>query len=358
MLHSEFGLADLSCAQPDFVAEKARALLDRREELPEFLGLCQERRELASLGLREFLECADSERIAPLHLPRLLEAILARRGAMLATRSAEALQHNTGSSLETRRRQFAEKDRSKIRDDRLRIKAKLLTKRPLSGSNFGKRRTWTEMALIANEIGKQKGFVPVRTLLRQAGKSIQAIKPCFMMSPLSLAKFMKAGTLDFDILVIDEASQMRPEDALGALLRSKQIVVVGDQKQLPPTDFFSRSGESGADDGEDVEDLDDESILESCQRTFGQRRPLRWHYRSRCESLIRFSNEQFYGRELITFPASKPASFSIDLVRIPGTFQARCNPVEASRVAEEAITFMRHHATHTKLRSRRSALWH
>ena len=344
VLRSEFGLADPGGSQPDLVVEKARTLLDHREELPEFLGLCQERRELTSLGLREFLECADNERIAPLHLPHLLEAVISRRGATLATRSAEALQQNTGSSLETRRKQFAEKDRSKIRDDRSRIKAKLLTKMPLPGSNLGKRKSWTEMALIANEIGKQKGFVPVRTLLAQAGNSIQAVKPCFMMSPLSLAKFMKAGKLDFDILVIDEASQMRPEDALGALLRSKQIVVVGDQKQLPPTDFFSRSGEGGADDDDYFEDLDDESILESCQKTFGQRRALRWHYRSRCESLIRFSNEQFYGRELITFPASKPASFSIDLVRTPGTFQARCNPVEASRVAEEAITFMRHHA--------------
>jgi very-short-patch-repair endonuclease len=343
-LHSKFGLADfVGGSEPYLVAEKLRTLLDRREELPEFLGLCHERRGLESLGLREFLERADGDRIAPLRLPHLLEAAIARRGAALARRSTGALQNNTGPSLEARRRQFAEKDRSKIRDDRLRIKAKLLTKKPLAGLNFGRRRTWTEMALIANEIGKQRGFVPVRTLLAQAGKSVQAMKPCFMMSPLSLAKFMKAGTLAFDILVIDEASQMRPEDALGAMLRSKQIVVVGDQKQLPPTDFFSRSGDGGSED-EEVDDPDDESILESCQKTFRQRRPLRWHYRSRCESLIRFSNEQFYKRELITFPASKPASFSIDLVQVSGTFQARCNPVEASRVAEEAITFMRHHA--------------
>lgn len=344
-LSSKFGLSGMSESEPDLVAEKVRVLLDRKEELPEFLGLSRERRALESLGLRDFLDCTDRERLAPLHFPRLLEAVLARRGAALARKSAEALRHNTSSSLETRRKQFAEKDRSKIKDDRLRIKAKLLTKRPFSGSNYGKKRTWTEMALIANEIGKQKGYVPVRTLLGQAGKSVQALKPCFMMSPLSLAKFMKAGALGFDMLVIDEASQMRPEDALGALLRSKQMVVVGDQKQLPPTDFFSRSADGGPGDDEDVDDLDDESILESCQKTFGQRRALRWHYRSRCESLIRFSNEQFYGRELITFPASKPASFSIDLVRVPGTFQARCNPVEASRVAEEAITFMRHHAT-------------
>jgi superfamily I DNA and/or RNA helicase len=137
----------------------------------------------------------------------------------LAKRSAEALQVNTGSSLETRRRQFAEKDRSKIKDDRLRIKAKLLTKRPLPGSNFGKKKTWTEMALLGNEIAKQKRFVPVRTLLAQAGKSIQALKPCFMMSPLSLAKFVSSETLEFDLLVIDEASQMRPEDAIGGMLR-------------------------------------------------------------------------------------------------------------------------------------------
>lgn len=344
LLTSRFGATVYAGWEPAAVAEEVAALLERREELRELLSLYRERRTLESLGLGEFLHRADRERIEPLQLPGLLEALLARRGAELAKKSAQALQDNTGSSLEIRRRQFAEKDRSKIKDDRLRIKAKLLTKRPLPGVNFGKKKTWTEMALLGNEIAKQKRFVPVRTLLAQAGRSIQALKPCFMMSPLSLAKFMKAGSLSFDILVIDEASQMRPEDALGAMLRSKQIVVVGDQKQLPPTDFFARSGDGGAGDDEDFEDLDDESILESCQKTFGQRRPLRWHYRSRCESLIRFSNEQFYRRELITFPASKPASFSIDLVQVQGTFQARCNPTEASRVAEEAITFMRHHA--------------
>jgi very-short-patch-repair endonuclease len=346
LLSSQSGAVGYARLEPGVVSEEVAALLERKEELRELLALYRQRRILESLGLGEFLERADRERIEPLHLPQLLEAVLARRGAELAKRSAGALQDNTGSSLETRRRQFAEKDRSKIKDDRLRIKAKLLTKRPLPGSNFGQRKTWTEMALLGNEIAKQKRFVPVRTLLALAGKSIQALKPCFMMSPLSLAKFMKAGSLSFDILVIDEASQMRPEDALGAMLRSKQIVVVGDQKQLPPTDFFARSGDGGSGDDDDFEDLDDESILESCQKTFGQRRPLRWHYRSRCESLIRFSNEQFYRRELITFPASKPSSFSIDLVRVPGTFQARCNPTEASRVAEEAITFMRHHAAH------------
>jgi very-short-patch-repair endonuclease len=135
---------------------------------------------------------------------------------------------------------------------------------------------------------------------------------------------------------------MRPEDALGAIFRSKQIVVVGDPNQLPPTDFFNRSID--ADFDEEADDLDDESILDSCQKTFGRRRSLKWHYRSQCESLIRFSNENFYRQELITFPAAKPGSFSIDLVRVNGSYQARCNAAEAACVAEQSVLFMRHHA--------------
>jgi very-short-patch-repair endonuclease len=161
-------------------------------------------------------------------------------------------------------------------------------------------------------------------------------------------RFIRCQTIRDDVRnrlgLTGTGRSMNDEIALGAMLRSKQIVVVGDQKQLPPTDFFARSADTGPGDDEDFEELDDESILEACQKTFGQRRPLRWHYRSRCESLIRFSNEQFYRRELITFPASKPGSFSIDLIQVHGVFQARCNPTEASRIAEEAISFMRHYA--------------
>jgi superfamily I DNA and/or RNA helicase len=164
-----------------------------------------------------------------------------------------------------------------------------------------------------------------------------------MMSPLSLAKFIGVGGPQFDLLIIDEASQMKPEEALGAMLRAKQVVVVGDKKQLPPTDFFSRSSESAADD--DFEDIDDESVLEACEKPFHEIRSLKWHYRSRCESLIRFSNEEFYkDNPLITFPAARPGFFSIDLVRVDGVYQARRNVAEASRIAQEAVDFMRHHA--------------
>jgi very-short-patch-repair endonuclease len=146
--------------------------------------------------------------------------------------------------------------------------------------------------------------------------------------------------MKFDLVIIDEASQMRPEDALGALLRARQIVVVGDPKQLPPTDFFNRVVED-QDDDEVADDIKDESILEACSKSFNRLRSLKWHYRSRCESLIDFSNREFYEKSLITFPMARPNSFSIDLVQVDGIYEANQNAAEAQRICEEAIGLMR-----------------
>jgi superfamily I DNA and/or RNA helicase len=144
------------------------------------------------------------------------------------------------------------------------------------------------------------------------------MKPCFMMSPLSLAKFLPSRSMNFDLLVIDEASQMKPEDSLGGLLRAKKVVVVGDPNQLPPSDFFSRvtpADEGGAENEDESDDIDAESILDWSLKTFHAPRRLKWHYRSRCESLIAFSNREFYSSklgsygDLVTFPNAQPESF-------------------------------------------------
>jgi superfamily I DNA and/or RNA helicase len=126
------------------------------------------------------------------------------------------------------------------------------------------------------------------------------------------------------------------------VLRTKQVVVVGDAKQLPPTDFFQRSETASEDD--DFVDVDDESILAACQQMFRKTRLLRGHYRSRCESLIAFSNKEFYRNGLITFPTARPNAFSIELVPVAGNYDASRNVIEAQRVAEQAIEFMSHHA--------------
>ena len=113
-----------------------------------------------------------------------------------------------------------------------------------------------EMGVIRGEIAKKRAHMALRRLFGRAGTAVQRIKPVLLMSPISVAQFLPPGTVSFDLLVIDEASQVRPEDALGAIARASQIVVVGDKKQLPPSSFFDRLM---ADD-EDETEGDDENV--------------------------------------------------------------------------------------------------
>lgn len=164
----------------------------------------------------------------------------------------------------------------------------------------------SEMHLLYHEINKKRRHLPIRQLIKRAGRAIVKLKPCFMMGPMSVAQYLEQGAVDFDLVVMDEASQLRPEEALGAIARGKQLVVVGDPKQLPPTSFFDRL----ANDGDDEEDDEipaflagSESILDICQQLFHPVRTLRWHYRSQHESLIAFSNHHFYNSKLVVFPS-------------------------------------------------------
>lgn len=167
-----------------------------------------------------------------------------------------------------------------------------------------------EMAIVRGEIAKKRMHRPIRQLLREAGQAVQAIKPVFMMSPISVAQFLEPGVLEFDLLVMDEASQVTPEDALGAIARAKQLVVVGDSRQLPPSRFFSRLLDSS--ESNDHIDMDAASNLDSvlglCVSRGLSQRMLRWHYRSRHHSLIAVSNKEFYDDRLCVVPS--PAGVS------------------------------------------------
>lgn len=165
--------------------------------------------------------------------------------------------------------------------------------------------TGGEMAVVRREIEKKRRHKPIRKLLKEAGTAISAIKPVFMMSPISVAQFLEPGGVTFDLLLIDEASQVSPVDALGAMARAKQVVVVGDDKQLPPTRFFSKMLDEGAaeDTGDDLNAADLESVLGLCVAQGMSQRMLRWHYRSRHHSLIAVSNREFYENHLCVVPS-------------------------------------------------------
>jgi transcription elongation GreA/GreB family factor/uncharacterized protein YbjQ (UPF0145 family) len=213
-----------------------------------------------------------------------------------------------------------------------------------SGQRGATVRDFTDMQLLRREISKKRRHIPIRQLLKRAGAALQELKPCFMMGPLSVAQYLEQETLRFDLVVMDEASQLRPEEAIGAIARGTQLVVVGDPKQLPPSSFFDRMVD-GSDDEEDeipaaISGM--ESILDICQQLFAPVRSLRWHYRSHHESLIAFSNHHFY-KNLIVFPspyAKNPGlGVKYRFVR-GGSYKDRQNAQEAQRVADAVLEHM------------------
>ncbi len=148
-----------------------------------------------------------------------------------------------------------------------------------------------ELAVLRRELAKKKRFKQLRQLFQECPHVLLRLKPCLLMSPLSVSRFLDPAAVRFDLVVFDEASQVRPEDAVGSIMRGAQVIVVGDSKQLPPTSFFrSEAAESEDEEGEDLE-----SILDECTALSIPQHMLLWHYRSRHESLIAFSNQRIYG---------------------------------------------------------------
>jgi very-short-patch-repair endonuclease/DNA polymerase III delta prime subunit len=207
-----------------------------------------------------------------------------------------------------------------------------------------------EMAVIRREIEKKRRHKPIRQLLKEAGTAILAIKPVFMMSPISVAQFLEPGSASFDLLLIDEASQINPVDAFGAMARARQVVVVGDDKQLPPTRFFSKMLDEGAAADAPEGDLnagDLESILGLCVAQGMSQRMLRWHYRSRHHSLIAVSNHEFYENHLCVVPSPTTITAMHGLHFRPvqgGVFdrgKTATNRVEARAIADAVIEHAR-----------------
>jgi very-short-patch-repair endonuclease len=252
-----------------------------------------------------------------------------------------ALARFPGVSLQAARERFRELDRRVIELHRQALAATLHSRRIDIGNNSGARGTWTGLALLNNEIGKQRRHVSIRDVVQRGGLALQQLKPCFMMSPLSVAQYLPPGSIEFDLIVIDEASQMKPEDALGALSRGRHAVIVGDPKQLPPTSFFEK--EIDDEDVADEDAIDNESILLLAMAQYGKRR-LRWHYRSHHQSLIAFSNRHFYENDLIVFPspASADSDYGVRSHFVGGLYRSGgTNPDEVTAICEAAIRFMK-----------------
>ncbi len=297
------------------------------------------RHEARAVGASPLIELMEAGHLEPHCLSRAFEYVVYATLAkdMIAH---EPLRSHAGSDYNSLRHEFADLDRQVIR---LRGKecAALAARaaRPPSGSTGIRVDDKTEMALLHHVFPQAKPRVTVRRLLARAGCAVSELKPCFMMSPQGVAQFLEPGALEFDIVVMDEASQLKPEEALGAIARGRQLVVVGDPKQLPPTSFFDKWG-LVEDDTSLTAVADAESILDVCIGHFAPTRLLRWHYRSRHESLIAFSNAAFYRHALLVPPAPEASdeSLGVHFVHVADAeYRGQQNRIEAERVVAAAV---------------------
>ena len=201
----------------------------------------------------------------------------------------------------------------------------------------------SEMGVLNREMQKKKRHMPLRQLITALPNILTRVTPCFLMSPLSIAQFLGTQQALFDVVVFDEASQIPVWDAIGAIARGRRLVVAGDPKQLPPTSFFDRRDQVDT-DGEDV-DEDMESILDECMGASLPTLQLRWHYRSKSESLITFSNHRYYGGGLVTFPTPATTDRAVRFHPVPGGVYekggARVNRAEAQTIVEYIVKRLR-----------------
>ncbi|OPX96723.1 MAG: hypothetical protein A4E59_01022 [Syntrophorhabdus sp. PtaB.Bin027] len=242
-----------------------------------------------------------------------------------------------GDVHEEKIRSFADLDRKIIEHNRQRLIWKLCKDMPDITIEASPN---SEMGILKQQFERKRGRMPIRQLIKNTSGLLQKIKPCFMMGPLSVALFLDPRSIQFDVIIFDEASQVRPEDALGALLRGNQAAIIGDSRQLPPTTFFDKMIVDEIDDAEAIPAMISgiESILNLCNICFPSK-TLRWHYRSRHETLIALSNEKFYDNRLFVYPSptKKSGRIGLSFVHVSGTSydrgRSQTNREEAKIVA-------------------------
>lgn len=201
--------------------------------------------------------------------------------------------------------------------------------------------------ILRHQLQLQRAHMPIRKLVSEMGDAFGCLAPCMLMSPLSIAQYLPADHALFDLVIFDEASQITPWDAIGAMARGKQVVIAGDPRQMPPSNDFQRSTTVAADGDDDSVQPDLESILEECLAAGVPQHSLDWHYRSRHESLIAFSNYRYYEGNLVTFPPPETRPSAVSWVRVHGVWakgSSRTNPIEAKAIVDETVRRLRNPA--------------
>ncbi len=289
-------------------------------------------------GLPALVSAIEAGDLTPAQVPTAFEVNYARWWLAEAVDEDEVLKRFVSAEHELRIQEFRALDDEFTKVSREWIRAKLCASLPATDSIQRN----SEWGILRHEITKKKQHKPLRQLLQEIPSVVLRLTPCLLMSPLSIAQYLSAEASNFDLVVFDEASQIPVWDAIGAMARGKQVVMVGDPKQLPPTNFFGRSDSTDGDN--DVVEGDLESILDECLGASLPTRNLSWHYRSRHESLIAFSNHRYYGGGLVTFPSPVTDDRAVSFHLVNGRYEkggARINQPEAKALVADLVSRLR-----------------
>ncbi|MFJ2318772.1 DUF3320 domain-containing protein [Pseudomonas sp. NPDC087817] len=331
---TESGISEVSDFSIDRLISNCELIISSEARLKTWCAWRKVRDEAMGMGLAPIVGALENGTIAPGKVRRVLEVNYARWWLNATVDTEAVIRSFVSAEHEQRIRDFRALDDKFIALTRDWLRARLCADLP-SQESVSRSSEW---GLLRHEMSKKTKHIPLRELMSRAPEALTKLTPCLLMSPLSIAQYLPPASTPFDLVIFDEASQIPVWDAIGAMARGRQVVMVGDPKQLPPTSFFDRA-ESTAED-EDVES-DLESILDECISANLPTRNLNWHYRSRHESLIAFSNERYYQSKLVTFPSPFTTDRAVKLYPVVGVYEkggSRTNPIEARALVADLVS--------------------
>ena len=315
---------------PDSRIELCNKLLDNASSIKDWIIYLQSSEECRQAGLSSICDAYEEglahEAVLDVYLRSIYKAI-----ALLLIQKEPVLNGFTGTGFNERILQFKKLDQEFMELTKEEMFYRLIHQLPDGYESVEMSR---ELNILRRAISSNGRGLSIRALFEQIPQALSRLCPCMLMSPISVAQYLAADGKLFDIVVFDEASQLPTCKAVGVMARGENVVVVGDPNQMPPTSFFA--GSTVDEDNLDIEDLD--SILDDCLALGMPQAYLKWHYRSKHESLITFSNQEFYENHMLTFPSVNDREQRVSMKKVDGFFdrgKSRVNEAEARAIVKE-----------------------
>ena len=307
------------------------------------------RKQLENLEIQGYLEKIEKIKLPANQVVKTFMKCFYRSWLDAVTLEFKELKNFRGQKQNEKITKFKTLDKNQLDISKAALKARLVSRLPVVNSSMG----GDEVSVLRRELMKRRKHMPLRKLISEIPTLLPTLKPCMLMSPLSVSTYFRNSDYEFDTVIFDEASQVRTEDAICSIFRAKQAIIAGDSKQLPPTDFFTVSAYNDNYDYEDIEEdqFNDLGAYESLldEASMLPTRTLLWHYRSKHEHLIAFSNKKIYNGKLITFPSAieKEDDIGVEYVYVENGIYERGsrngNRIEADKVADMVFEHLKNH---------------